>query len=233
MTVNEANRKEKLLIILPGLSATPQQYMMMAIGNELVANGYDIFIADMYGSDKKDGRYPRSLPEITMQRHIEDLGDIVNHFSPAYSAVYAAAHSIAGRILLLADTRGLAKQVLLDPAGNYDSPEAKAIEKQYYKFSSSMNTQYIDWGDGIFMPAGPIVQELADTPFKVFEAAINNIKVNTLIIAAGHSLIGKAYKDLTNKTVSYIEVPGASHTFWEYGAAQSAAREILKFFGGK
>ena len=229
LTTNTDNKNQKLLILLPGITGQPQHYMFLALRDEFIKNGYDIFIANLYGSETVGEKQPRSLLEITMQRHIEDFDDMVGHFSQSYRRVYAAGHSLSGRTVLLANNTKLAKQILIDPAGNYDHPAAQEKLGDYYKVLAGTEHKYLDWEDGIFYPAGSIVNELIEMPFQNIKEAINNLHIETLVVIAKESQTSVAYKDHVTNKLSIVEIPDASHVFWESGVIQNAATEMLKF----
>ncbi|MFV0625986.1 MAG: hypothetical protein ACK5N8_01375 [Alphaproteobacteria bacterium] len=226
---NSENQKKKLMIILPGLTGYPQQFVFMSLRDNLVKKGYDVFIANLYSSEEKNGKALRSLLEINMKRHIEDFEDVVEHFKAKYEAIYALGHSLSGRTLLLAQSQTLRKQILLDPAGNYDNPKAQERLDGFYKSLKGTDYKYVDWGDGDFHLCGKTPVELIETPFSIFEKAVKNLKVPTLFLIAGGENIAAGYKEIIQSNAAYEVVKEATHCFTEIGVADKAFSKIFDF----
>ncbi|MDD4556062.1 MAG: hypothetical protein PHE89_01855 [Alphaproteobacteria bacterium] len=222
--------KEKLMIIFPGMTAMTFAYTYVAFRDALVEQGWDVFIANAYSSEKIGENYPRSLAEITMKRHVEDFEDIVAHFKEKYKHIYASGHSIGGRVLIFANNKNLTGQVLLDPSGDTSNEAYALIRNKCYKFSKKMNCQYMDWGDGLFYPIGGVFEELDCCPFSILEKKVKKLQVPTLFIVAGAFDYAKVYKNMLNELCEYVEIEDAGHEFIEYGAMKKIAEETLKFF---
>lgn len=229
LAINSDNKKEKIIIMLPGLTGTPQQFMFMALRDRLINEGYDIFIANVYSSEEKAGQAPRSLFEINMQRHVEDFNDMSEHFKKEYKEVYAIGHSLAGRVLLLANNQTLEKQVLLDPSGNYDSQKSQERLAKYYKTLKGADLRYIDWQDGLYYLSGKLPEEMAKTPFSVFAKAVSELKVKSLFVSAGKTMISYGYQYIESDMKQHITIEKAGHCFCEIGVVDELAKEISEF----
>lgn len=229
IAVNSDNSKEKIIIMLPGLTGIPQQFMFMALRDRLINEGCDIFIANVYSSEERGGHASRSLLEINMQRHIEDFNDMAEHFKKEYKEVYAIGHSLAGRVLLLANNALLKKQILLDPSGNYDSQKSQERLAKYYKTLKEKDLKYIDWQDGLFYLSGKLPEEMAKTPFSVFVKAVSELKTKSLFVSAGKTMISYGYQDIKSDMKWHITIENAGHCFYEYGVIDELTKEILEF----
>ncbi|MFV0625987.1 MAG: alpha/beta hydrolase [Alphaproteobacteria bacterium] len=229
-TFHEGQKKEKIMLIFPGMTAVTYLYVYVALRDELVEKGWDVFIVNAYSSEKVGESFPRSLSEITMKRHVEDFEDIVAHFKEKYSNVYASGHSIGGRILIFANNKSLSGQVLLDPSGDTSNEAYAELRQQCYKYSGSLNCKYMDWGDGVFYPIGGIFEELDCCPFSIVSKLVERLSVPTLFVAAGAVDYAKVYQKHINNICKYVEIEGAGHDFIEFGAVKKIAGKTLKFF---
>ncbi|MDR1026430.1 MAG: alpha/beta hydrolase [Lactobacillus sp.] len=219
----------KIVLIFPGLTGQPQHYMFLKFRDELIKNGYDVFITHPYSSEEKNNHQPRALANITTQRHIDDIEDVINHFSKKYEQVYATGHSLSGRMLLFANTDKLSKQALVDPSSGFDNDKARERMTDYYKTNLD-GKHYIDWEDGLTYAVGPLVDEFMSVTSQSIISAVDKLKVETLFIKAGDTVIALPYKFHMTPKTRFVEVPNAAHTFWQHGTAEQAIKEIINFF---
>lgn len=228
-TENSENNRNKLIIILPGLTGMAQQYIFIALRDILILKGYDVFIANLYSSEEINGKSPRCLLEINTERHICDFDEMIDHFSEKYKKVFAIGHSLSGRTLLFSNNSKLSAQILLDPAGMKEENKMKAELESFQKNLKDSNYKYIDWGDGMFHIVGGTATEMVYTPVKVLENATKNIKVPTLFIKAGNETIANGYEEIIPNIAKHITIKNACHVFVEYGKAKEVADNITDY----
>ena len=221
-------KNTKLVIILHGLLSTRGEYLYIALRDELIKKGYDVFIPEMYSHDKsKENKTKRSILNITTKRHIEDLEDMIAHFKKKrkYKKLFAMGHSFSGRILLTANNKNLAGQVLIDPSGKFDANEPWALPLKGAK-------QYIgvdEFGNHTLI-GKKVLNEFLKIPFSKFVKYTENLNVPTLfaVVPKQHAT---HYKPHIPKHSTYVEIIGATHNFPETGTVQKLATETVKFFG--
>lgn len=224
-------KRNKIVIIFPGLTAPTYHYAYLRTRDILFEKGYDVFIISSYGNQKKNDCCPRSILEISMQRHVEDFNDVISFFSKFYDEVYAVGHSIGGRVLIISDNEKLKAQALLDPSGDFCSHAYQKIcncKKQV----KEKDIKYIDWGNGVPFLVGNVMDELINHPFSDIVFRVENMKTPSLFVAAGAEGYAQVYEQYINSLCKYIEIPNTYHDFEEYGSIEAFVNYMLEFFEG-
>lgn len=205
--------KNPLIIFVHGFTGHKDEHIFFNGARFFEKNGYSSFRFNLYG----DANDARKLNDSPLSQNAEDLDIVIDFFNKkGVNKIYVVGHSYGGLVILLSKYQKFDKACLWDPSYN---PNGITDEAEYLK---EKDLYYFDKWEFAFTIGKKMYEENKTiNP----EELIKKIKVPVKIILAGNGRLKNYWRNQKNSII----IPGATHTFSEYGTEEKLFEETLNW----
>lgn len=218
-TLDSKEKSQSLIIFVHGITGNQNEHQYFNAAPFFTEKGFDAFRFDFYPREPN----VRSLSEISITSHTQDLKLIIDNFKEKYQDLILIGHSLGGLVILNTDLTDISKIVLWDPTTGFSD-----IKEKQGSYSSDLDKYILHWGMDI------IVSKQLIEEWKSLD--INNLveKLNTpcKFIFAGNTDKHKLWQPFLEKIKTkneIVEIENATHCFTEEGTEQKLFQETFNW----
>ena len=120
-TLDSQEESKTLLIFVHGLTGHQNEHHYFNAVPFFTKEGFHTFRFNFYAEEDN----ARQSSDCSITTHVQDLEQVINHFTKKYDEIILIGHSLGPLVILSSDLSKVAKLVLWDPTSGFDKIEDK------------------------------------------------------------------------------------------------------------